>query len=61
MTRLMLILLIFDLSAAQVHAQQPPSPPQDAATYSKADLLSRIDFYEAALRKPESGLPEPGL
>lgn len=54
MTRLMLIVLVSVLSAAQVHAQPPASASNnvDASIPPKAELLRRIDLYEAALHKP---------
>lgn len=55
MTRFMLIALVFSLYVAQIHTQQPAvaSGNADATPLPKAELLRRIDLYEAALRKPE--------
>jgi tetratricopeptide (TPR) repeat protein len=55
MTRLVLVVLIFGLSTTQVRAQEPAAAPQNAVATlpAKAELLRRIDLYEAALRKPE--------
>ena len=54
MTRLMLIVLVSVLSAAQIHTQPPSAASNNAdpSMLSKAELLSRIDLYEAALHRP---------
>jgi tetratricopeptide (TPR) repeat protein len=54
MTRLMLIVLVSVLCAAQIHAQSPAAATNnaDAFTPTKAELLRRIDLYEAVLHKP---------
>jgi len=51
----MVIALIFSVCVTQVHTQQPAAASNNADTTSmpKAELLRRIDLYEAALRKPE--------
>jgi tetratricopeptide (TPR) repeat protein len=56
MVRLIFIVLVFGLSAANIHAQERPAPPQNAATAypSKAEILRRIDLYETALREPDA-------
>ncbi len=53
MTRLMLIVLVSALYAAQVHAQPSAAAPNnaDASILPKAELLRRIDLYEAALHR----------
>jgi tetratricopeptide (TPR) repeat protein len=58
MTRLMLIVLASLLTAAQFRAQQPATAPvptaanADPSVLPKAELLRRIDLYEAALHRP---------
>jgi tetratricopeptide (TPR) repeat protein len=53
MTRLMLIVLVSILCAAQIHAQPPASAPTnvDTSIPPKAELLRRIDLYETALHR----------
>jgi tetratricopeptide (TPR) repeat protein len=53
MTRLMLIVLVSFLSAAQIHGQSPAAAANNAdhSLLGKAELLRRIDLYETVLHK----------